>query len=84
MPMAKYSQYPNFREKVAMGPEIRTSTRPPIRPPIREANVPRTSALEGWPALAMGAPSKQVTIEDGVPGIFSRMAEIRPPEIDPT
>ena len=45
--MAKYSQYPNFREKVAMGPEIRTSTRPPIRPPIREANVPRTSALEG-------------------------------------
>ena len=32
----------------------------------------------------MGEPSKVVATEEGVPGIFSRMAEIRPPEVPPT
>ena len=28
-------------------------------------------------------PSKQVATEEGVPGIFNRIAEIKPPEIPP-
>ena len=35
------------------------------------------------PLRAMGAPSKAVTIEAGVPGMFSRIEETRPPEIPP-
>jgi hypothetical protein len=31
----------------------------------------------------MGPPSNTVTMEEGVPGIFSRMALISPPEMAP-
>jgi hypothetical protein len=31
----------------------------------------------------MGEPSKQVAMEEEVPGMLMRMAEIRPPEIPP-
>ena len=45
--------------------------------------MPAPKALAACPLAAMGAPSKQVATELGVPGILIRMAEIRPPEIAP-
>jgi hypothetical protein len=32
----------------------------------------------------MGNPSNPVQMEEGVPGIFNRIAGIKPPEIPPT
>ena len=46
--------------------------------------MPTPNALPASPRSAIGAPSKVVATEEGVPGIFSRMAEIRPPEVPPT
>ena len=40
-------------------------------------------ALPASPLSAMGPPSKTVEMEEGVPGIFSKTAEIQPPEIPP-
>ena len=57
-----------------------------IRPkmvPRNEKKMPVPSAFAPSPLRAMGAPSNAVTIEAGVPGIFSRIEETRPPEIPP-
>ena len=51
--------------------------------PMREENMAIPRALPAWPFLAMGLPSKVVATEEGVPGMFSRMAEISPPEMPP-
>lgn len=51
--------------------------------PTKENTTPEPRALPASPLLAMGLPSKQVATEEGVPGMFSRMAEIRPPEMPP-
>ena len=52
-------------------------------PPMAEQISWMPRALPASPLLAMGLPSKQVATEEGVPGMFSRMAEIRPPEMPP-
>jgi hypothetical protein len=39
--------------------------------------------LPASPLSAIGPPSSTVAIEDGVPGILSNMADIRPPDIPP-
>ena len=54
-----------------------------IRPPTKEVRIPTPRALPASPLSAMGPPSNTVAMEDAVPGIFSRMAEIRPPEMPP-
>ena len=46
--------------------------------------MPSASARSGRPDCAIGYPSKVVMIEDGVPGMRNRVAEIRPPDTDPT
>ena len=51
--------------------------------PRKLNTTPAPRALAAWPLATMGWPSKQVATEDGVPGMRSRMAEIRPPEIAP-
>ena len=57
--------------------------RMPITEPMKLYRMPTPSALPASPFSAMGPPSKTVEMEDGVPGIFSKMAEIRPPEMPP-
>ena len=51
--------------------------------PIAENTMPSPSAFIASPFFAIGCPSKQVAIDDAVPGIFRRIAEIKPPEIPP-
>ena len=51
--------------------------------PRKLNTTPMPSALDAWPRFAIGWPSKQVATEEGVPGMCSRMAEMRPPEIAP-
>ena len=51
--------------------------------PMKENTMPAPKALAACPLATMGAPSRQVATELGVPGILIRMAEIRPPEIAP-
>ena len=84
MPRAKYSHEPKSRATFASCGATMTMIMPLNTPPITEANTPRPSASAGRPFRAIGAPSKQVTSEAGEPGMFSRQAEIRPPEIPPT
>ena len=42
------------------------------------------SAVRASPCFDIGYPSKVVMMEDGVPGMRKRVAEIRPPDTDPT
>lgn len=51
--------------------------------PRKEKTMPKPRARIPSPFFAMGYPSKVVAMEEAVPGIFSRIAEIRPPEIPP-
>ena len=46
--------------------------------------MPTPIALPASPRLAIGAPSKQVATEEGVPGMLIKIAEIRPPDTPPT
>ena len=54
-----------------------------MRPPTKEVKMPMPMALPASPLSAIGPPSNTVAMEEGVPGIFSRMAEIRPPDMPP-
>ena len=45
--------------------------------------MPTPRARPASPFSAMGPPSNTVEMEEGVPGIFKRMAEISPPEMPP-
>ena len=51
--------------------------------PMNEYRMPTPNARPASPFSAIGPPSKTVEIEDGVPGILRRIAEIKPPEIPP-
>ena len=46
----------------------------PTMPPVTEDRVARVTARLPSPFLAIGKPSKVVAIEDGVPGVLTRMA----------
>jgi len=46
--------------------------------------MPMPKALPPSPFSAIGPPSKVVATEEGVPGIFNKIAEIRTPEVPPT
>jgi len=55
----------------------------PINVPTNENKMPTPKALSACPLSASGLPSKQVATEEGVPGILSKIAEIKPPDIPP-
>ena len=67
-----------------MGPERVIKNTHEIHPPTKDAVIPKPSALPGFPACAIGYPSKVVMIEAGVPGILSNVAVIKPPLMAPT
>ena len=83
MVSAQYSKGPNFRATEARKGLMTTSSTTPMMVPRKENTTPVPRALAACPFSAMGRPSKQVATEEGVPGMFSRMAEIRPPEMPP-
>ena len=56
----------------------------PNTPPTKDEMIAALRAVLDCPFCAIGYPSKQVAMEDGVPGMPSRTAEIRPPEQPPT
>ena len=57
---------------------------PPSSPPKNDDQMPIHSARPGSPFLAIGKPSKVVATADGVPGMPSRHAVMRPPAEPPT
>ena len=64
---------------MASGGAARTSTTVESTVPKKEAQIPSDSALPGSPARAIGKASKVVATAEGVPGMPSNAAEIRPP-----
>ena len=81
--MAQYSNGPKETAKSASGGARNTRTILPMTPPTRDAKMPVARALPASPRRVMGVPSKQVAMEDGVPGMFSNIADKSPPEIPP-
>jgi hypothetical protein len=74
-----YSHGPNFKASAAMSGAIRTKVINPNIFPIPEARVATLIAAPASPFLARGCPSNPVAIEEGVPGMFRRIADIEPP-----
>ena len=70
--------------RLASSGATKTKTRSPKMVPQKENTTPTPKALPACPFIAIGRPSKQVAIEDGVPGMFSKIADIKPPDIPPT
>ena len=59
------------------------NTRMPKIVPRKEKKMPTPRAFPASPFAARGYPSKQVATDEGVPGIRSRIAATRPPEMPP-
>lgn len=53
-------------------------------PPNNDETTPIFKAFSGSPFLAMGYASKVVQMDDGVPGMFIKVAGTRPPLMPPT
>ena len=83
MAMEKNSKGPKLIATRAIWGAINISMTVENIVPRKLNTTPKPSALAACPFLAIGWPSKQVATEEGVPGMCSRMAEIRPPEIAP-
>ena len=79
----KYSTAENFNVIFARDGATKIRIIKEISPPMKENTTPVPSAFAASPFFAIGAPSKQVAIEEEVPGIFNRIAEINPPDIPP-
>ena len=80
----QYSNGPKWMAIRASGCARKTRKTALANPPKTEKNTPAPRALPASPFSAIGPPSKTVVIEDGVPGILSKIALIMPPEIPPT
>lgn len=83
MVTVKYSHAPNLIVMLARGGAIKIIAAIPRTVPINEKTTPTPSALPPSPLSANGRPSKQVAIEEGVPGIFNKIADTKPPDIPP-
>ena len=83
MAMPKYSCGPKLSATLASQGAMKISAAMLKMVPRKENTTPTPSALMPSPLSIIGPPSKVVAIEDGVPGILSRMAEISPPEVAP-
>jgi len=81
--MPKYSCGPKLSAALASQGAMKISAAMLNMVPRKENTTPTPSALAPSPFSIIGPPSKVVAIEDGVPGILSRIAEIRPPEVAP-
>ena len=81
---AKYSALENCNASFAnCGERIIKQSELKI-PPDKLANVDSPSARPGcFRVTAMGYPSKVVAADAGVPGVFSKIAEIEPPYMAP-
>ena len=75
MASQKYSTGPKARATLASGGARASRKAAPTNPPVTEARQARVTARSPSPRLAMGKPSKVVAMAEGVPGVFSRMAE---------
>ena len=51
--------------------------------PANEKKIPTPKAFIASPFKVKGYPSKHVATDEGVPGIWSRIAEISPPDTPP-
>jgi hypothetical protein len=84
-PNEKYSKLPNLRAKSAMKGDRKLRRRKVIQPAKNELKIPIPNARAGSPlSTAIGYASNVVATDAGVPGILSRLAEMRPPEMPPT
>jgi hypothetical protein len=79
----KYSKGPNFSAARAIKDANEIMKITPTIPPKKDEKSPRLSARPDFPCLLMGCASKQVVIEEGVPGMLSNVAEMNPPETPP-
>src|SRR5690625_2891277 len=79
----KYSQGPNLIVSFASWGATKIKAAILNIVPMAENTIPTPIAFPASPFKAIGLPSKQVAIEEGVPGILSKIAEINPPEIPP-
>ena len=83
MAMEKNSKLPKLMATRAISGAMNISSRVEKMVPRKLNTTPTPSALAAWPLRTSGWPSKQVATLEGVPGMRSRMAEIRPPEMAP-
>ena len=83
MAIAKYSCGPKLKAILANVGAMNTSAAILSMVPMKENTTPTPSALTPSPFIIIGPPSKVVATDAGVPGIFSRIAEINPPEVPP-
>ncbi len=79
----KFSAGVNFRAMSAKDGAQKVRMMKEKMEPRAENTIPKPRAFIASPFFAMGWPSKVVAMEEAVPGMFSRIAEIRPPEIPP-
>ena len=80
---ATYSTGPKATAMRAKKGASRISASQPIMQPTRLLVMPTPRALPASPFWARGKPSNVVAMEAGVPGMPSRMAVTRPPEMPP-
>ena len=80
----KYSYAPKCSANRAREGARKVSTAQLKIVPRKENTTPTPRALLASPFAAIGAPSKVVATDAGVPGMLIRMAEIKPPEMPPT
>ena len=59
------------------------SIKNPIKPPINDEITAILKALAAFPWQVIGYPSNVVGTDAGVPGIFSKIAVISPPDTPP-
>ncbi|MCY1543773.1 hypothetical protein D9M68_796040 [compost metagenome] len=83
MAMEKYSWGPKRKAALASQGAMENNAAMLSRVPMKENTMPMPRALMPSPLSIIGPPSKVVAMEAGVPGIFSRIAEIKPPEVAP-
>ena len=81
--MEKNSKLPKLMANFAISGARNISRTVEKMVPMKLNTTPTPSALAACPLATSGWPSKQVATEEGVPGMRSRIAEIRPPEIAP-
>ena len=79
----KYSSGPQSTANWAILGARKNSAMKEKRPPKKELTMPIPKAFPACPFTAIGCPSNVVAMDDAVPGMLRRMAEIKPPEQDP-
>ena len=78
------SKFPNPKATAANGADKNASTNQPNIPPMKDAPIPKASAREACPFLAIAWPSSVVITDVGEPGTPINIPDIRPPLVPPT